>query len=51
MTALFQYPRQAEFGRIVAKNKIFEHAKPGRKLQNAFASQLKKIVWRSLLSR
>lgn len=50
MTALFEYPKQAEFGRIVAKSKIFERVKPSRKLQNRFASQVKKIVWRYKLS-
>ena len=50
MTALFDYPKNAEFGRIVAKRKIFERVKPNRKLQDAFASQVKKIVWRYKLS-
>lgn len=55
MTALFgspllDYPKQAEFGRIVAKSKIFERVKPNRKLQDTFASQVKKIVWRYKLS-
>ena len=50
MTALFEYPKNAEFGRIVAKSKIFERVKPNRQLQEAFASQVKKIVWRYKLS-
>jgi len=50
MTALFEYPKNAKFGRIVAKSKIFERVKPNRKLQDAFASQVKKIVWRYKLS-
>jgi len=50
MTALFDYPKNTEFGRIVAKSKIFERVKPNRKLQDAFASQVKKIVWRYKLS-
>ena len=50
MTALFEYPKNAEFGRIVAKSKIFERVKPNRKFQDAFASQVKKIVWRYKLS-
>jgi len=50
MTALFDYPKNAEFGRIVAKRKIFERVKPNRKCQDAFASQVKKIVWRYKLS-
>lgn len=50
MTALFEYPKNAEFGRIVAKSKIFERVKPNRQLQDAFSSQVKKIVWRYKLS-
>ena len=47
---LFEYPKNAEFGRIVAKSKIFERVKPNRKCQDAFASQVKKIVWRYKLA-
>lgn len=50
MTALFDYPKQSEFGRIVAKNKILERAKPNRKTQEAFVSQVGKIIWRYKLA-
>ncbi len=50
MGALFDYPKQAEFGRIVAKNKIYERVKPNRKIQQAFASQIKKIIWQYKLA-
>lgn len=47
---LFDYPRQAEFGRIVAKNKIYDRVKPGRKVQDAFVAQVGKIVWQYKLA-
>jgi len=50
MSALFDYPKQAEFGRIVAKNKIYERVKPSRKIQDAFVSQVGKIVWKYKLA-
>ncbi len=50
MSALFDYPKQSEFGRIVAKNKILERVKPSRKTQEAFVSQVGKIIWRYKLA-
>ena len=29
MSALFAYPKQAEFGRVLPKNKIYELNRPG----------------------
>lgn len=50
MSALFDYPKQAEFGRIVAKNKIYDRVKPSRKIQDAFVSQVGKIIWQYKLA-
>lgn len=50
MSALFDYPKQAEFGRIVAKNKIYDRVKPNRKTQDAFVSQVRKIFWQYKLA-
>lgn len=50
MNALFDYPKQAKFGRIVAKNKIYERVKPSRKVQDAFVSQIGKITWQYKLA-
>lgn len=50
MGALFDYPKQAKFGRIVAKNKIYERVKPNRKIQEAFVSQVGKIIWKYKLA-
>lgn len=50
MSTLFDYPKQAKFGRIVAKNKIYERVKPNRKIQEAFVSQVGKIIWQYKLA-
>lgn len=50
MSALFAYPKQAEFGRIVAKNKIYDRVKPSRKIQDEFVSQVGKIIWKYKLA-
>lgn len=50
MSALYDYPKQAEFGRIVAKNKIYDRVKPSRKIQDAFVSQVGKIIWKYKLA-
>jgi hypothetical protein len=44
-TALFQYPAQAGFHRVVPKTKIFTHARPTRSLRDRFAREVAQIVW------
>jgi len=52
MTAFvpFDFPAKARFGRMVAKGKIYEHAKPTVALKNKFVSQIEKIAWQYKLS-
>ena len=50
MSALFDYSKVAKFGRIIAKNKIYDRVKPGRKIQDAFISQVSKIIWQYKLA-
>jgi len=50
VNALFDYPQQTKFGRVVAKNKIYNQVKPSRKIQDAFVSQVSKILWQYKLS-
>ena len=45
MTALFEYPKAAAFGRVVPKNKIYEHADANTALKDLFISQVDQIVW------
>lgn len=45
MSGLFDYPPNTHFGRMVAKSKIYNRAKPSRKIQENFVSQVGKIIW------
>jgi hypothetical protein len=47
---MFDYPKQAEFNRIVPKTKIYGYAKPARALRSRFASQVAEVVWKYKLS-
>jgi len=50
MSALFAYPRQAEFGRTLPKNKIYEHSGASTRLKDLFVAQVEQIVWRYKLA-
>ena len=50
MCALFNYPIQAKFGRIVAKSKIYDRVKPSAKIKEKFISQVGKIIWQYKLA-
>ena len=50
MTALFDYPKSAAFGRVVAKNKIYEHGGASTRLKQLFVDQVDRIVWRYKLA-
>ena len=41
----FSYPKSAAFGRILPKNKIYEHSKPSTKVKELFIRQVDKITW------
>lgn len=45
MTALFNWPRAATFGRVIPKNKIYEHADAGSALKDIFVREVDQIVW------
>jgi len=47
---LFAYPPQAAFNRVLPKNKIYAYAKPTRRLQKRFTSEVAQIVWQFKLS-
>ena len=47
---MFVYPQQAEVNRVVAKTKIFTHAKPTKRIKALFAAQVGEIVWKYKLS-
>ena len=50
MTRLFDYPTQAVFGRILPKNKIYEHASPPKSVKELFVRQVDQIVWQYKLA-
>ncbi len=49
-SALFAYPKQAEFGRVLPKNKIYEHSGANTRLKDLFVKQVEQIVWRYKLA-
>lgn len=50
MRPLFAYPKQAEFGRVLPKNKIYEHSGANTRLKDMFVDQVEQIVWRYKLA-
>lgn len=49
-SALLAYPKQAEFGRTLPKNKIYEHSGANTRLKDLFVEQVEQIVWRYKLA-
>ncbi len=49
-SALFAWPKQAEFNRVLPKNKIYEHARPSRSIRERFVEEVDQIVWKYKLS-
>src|SRR5690242_4951513 len=49
-SALFAYPKQAAFQRVLPKNKIYEHASPSRAVRERFVAEIGQIVWQYKLS-
>jgi Domain of unknown function (DUF4391) len=47
---VFIYPEQTKFGRVLPKNKIYGHAKPGRAVRQRFVDEIEEIVWRHKLA-
>jgi len=50
MKLLYDFPKAATFGRMVAKNKIYEHASPNAKVKELFVQEVEKITWAYKLS-
>lgn len=50
ITTLYNFPKAAAFGRMVAKGKIYEHATPTKKVKELFITQIEKITWAYKLS-
>jgi len=43
--AIFEYPDNAAFGRVLPKSKIFAFGKPTRRIRNLITSEIAQIVW------
>lgn len=50
MTAFFDYPKGAAFGRLVPKSKIYEYAGANTALKDLFVREVDQIVWRFKLA-
>lgn len=50
MSALIAYPKQAAFGRVLPKNKIYEHSGANTRLKDLFVKQVEQIVWQYKLA-
>lgn len=50
MSVLFAYPEAAKFGRVLPKNKIYQHGNPSRAVRQHFVRQVDEIVWQYKLA-
>lgn len=48
--ALINYPKQATFGRVLPKSKIYEHSGANTRLKGLFVEQVEQIVWQYKLA-
>ena len=49
-SALIAYPRPAAFGRVLPKNKIYEHSGANTRLKDLFVAQVEQIDWQYKLA-
>lgn len=49
-SALIAYPKQAAFGRVLPKKKIYEHSAANTRLRELFVEQVEQIVWQYKLA-
>jgi hypothetical protein len=45
VNALFSYPAKAAFGRVIPKNRIYDHARLTKASRERFVSQVDRITW------
>lgn len=43
--APYSYPAKAAFGRVIHKNRIYEHGQLGKAVRERFVGQLERIIW------
>jgi hypothetical protein len=49
-TTLFEYPRNAAFGRVLPKSKIYQHGSPSSAIKEFFVRQVEQIAWQYKLA-
>lgn len=49
-TPLISWPQQAAFGRVVPKNKIYEHGGANTRVKDLFVKQVEQIIWQYKLA-
>lgn len=47
---IYLFPKQALFGRVLPKTKIYQYAKPSRALKERFVTQVEKVIWKYKLA-
>lgn len=47
---LYAFPKGAMFGKVLPKNKVYEHTSPSARIKNLFVAQVEQIVWQYKLS-
>ena len=50
MTTLFEYPRNAAFGCVLPKSKIYAHGSPSTAIKELFVRQVEQIAWQYKLA-
>jgi len=50
MSAFFEYPASAAFGRVLPKTKIYDHARASGRLKQLFVDQVEQVTWRFKLA-
>jgi hypothetical protein len=50
MNVLYDFPKQSSFGKVLPKNKIYEHASPSTAVKELFVREVDKIIWSYKLS-
>jgi len=48
--AMFKYPKQAAYNKVLPKSKIYEQARPRRAVRDCFVKQVDQIVWKYVLA-
>jgi len=50
MTAFFEYPKAAEFDKVLPKSKVYKNTKVSTKIKQLFVDQIDQIVWQYKLA-